>query len=471
MSAAPLIVAGSTGDLVLKAQGFKEIASLVESGFFPSGVTNVKQAMMLCWIADALNLHPLVAIQNVSIIKQRPYFSWRLKWGLVKSRYPEAEMETVKQDDAICTIRCRLTAKGTWQSFSFTREQCRANPVTRKNELYEQDWPDMSYKACVHRALDRLAPEVMLGLPSGELEAVDDVPTNTEPAQRSAAEVLESAAGAGAVESGAATGGNPPDRQGAPAATTAPPAEPKVYDPIAACFAKIDKVWLLHPKTAGPRRREVCEEVLSKLRGEKVKLTTTMAPSDAADILAFLNEKYPDGGTPAASAVVAGETVVGDTLAGAPGHESPTGADEPATIDGGGEGPAGTDAPAATSEPEEVEADVALEPDMDPDVQAAAEAAERERFERDGEVATILDIARAAAKTHPGVPMLKESPAKSGKWYLVNMKAMQARGRTSGRLIYTVSESGATEQKIDADECRALVGLLREQGMMGTVTR
>ena len=472
---------GSPGEMLQKAQAFKELGALVESGFLPSGFTNVKQVAVVCWQADALGVHPMVMLQNCTIIHQRPYFSWRLKWGLIASRYPEAEMETVKQTEELCAVRARKSPQSPWQSVTFTREQCRKNPVTAKNPLYEQDWLDMSYKACVHRICDRLAPEVLLGLPSGELNEVDDVPTNAEPGPKpgaSVAEVLGAAAGPemaatqGNSREGGADSGSRPD---APVEAAAPPA---VRDWTKECFALIDSLWKPKPKEAPTTRRRVCELILTELRGEKVKLTTSIAPSDAHDILEYLVNKYPNGTLERETEDNGPQSSRGnDGEAGAPTADAtsaPT-----SSVDGGGatEAAPGTDAPPAAPSmsmsdmaaegggEEEYEVPLGEGPDVDP-VAAAADAAERERFDADGRVLTIFAIAKAAQKTHPGVPVVKEAPPGSGKWYLVHFDVMKARGRTNGRLIQSDGE-----QKIDSDECRALVVLLREHGLYEAADR
>lgn len=434
-------VLGSPEEIHSKIAAFKEIGALIEAGFFPDGIKKASQAIAVCWMADAIGVHPMVALQNVIPIHQRLYIQWRLKWGLIKSRYPDAEMEKVSQDATQCTARARTSPSRSWVSVTFTKEQCEANPVTSKNPLYKSDWPDMSFKACAHRLADLIAPEVMMGLPSGDSAPEFTAPEPIAPADP--AQVL-----AKASESKAEV---VPDE----------PAE-MVRDYVKDLFTFIRKLYTNGKKGEKDKEKRAIEAAINAARGTKdFTLPGVLAPSVAREALEYLEKKYPGGNLRPESAENGGTV-----LSGTP---SPSGAavEADATVDPDVKGF------------DEQHADENLEPPVeepavpierpggteDPAVTALA-AADRAAWEADGTTIVLFNLVKAGKKTFPTRRFVVEAPAGSGAWYFVDAEISKERGYKSGRLLM---KDGA--QAIEADECRILVELLRQAGVEGPTGR
>ena len=100
-----------------------------------------------------------------------------------------------------------------------------------------------------------------------------------------------------------------------------------------------------------------------------------------------------------------------------------------------------------------------LEPES---VDAVVASGESAMFEADGQTETLFLLAGAAKKAHSGRTFLKEAPAGSGKWFFVDPKISKARGYTTGLKVYDANNGG---QCIEPAECRALVHLMREEGI------
>lgn len=432
---------GMPEEIHAKIAAFKEIAALAQAGFFPDGIKTAQQAMAVCWMGDAVGAHPMIALQNVIPIHQRLYFQWRFKWGLILSRYPEAEYEHVEDSEQQHVVRGRIDPRKQWTTVTFTREQCRKNPVTSKNPLYESDWPDMGFKGAMQRLCDRIAPHVLMGLPSDLPEyRADDAPASL-PADPAA--VLE--------------------RAGASHAEVVPEA---ARDWPKDLFVFIRGLYWNGKKGKPEQEKRAIETAVNAARGSKdFTLPGVLAPSVAREALEFLQKKYPDGKLGPGSAENGGTA--------ASGTPSPSGAgvDAPATA---GPEPKNFDEQHADASLEKLDEELGEEVPLedapapapvDP-VLAAQEAAFNAQFEADGTVVVLFDLVKKGKKAFPGRPFVKEAPPGSGAWYFVDKDISQQRGYTSGKLL---SKDG--EQKVSADECRILVELLRKAGVEGPVGR
>ena len=103
MSSALQVASMSLGnEMVLKAQAFKELGALCETGLF--AVKSFKEVVAICWMADAVGAHPMVALQNAYVVKGKVGFDWRFKWGLIKSKLPGVEYEVVEGLEAVVRL-------------------------------------------------------------------------------------------------------------------------------------------------------------------------------------------------------------------------------------------------------------------------------------------------------------------------------------------------------------------------------
>lgn len=502
----------STGtEMLAKAQAFKELAAMaITTGLFPEGIKTVAQAVTIMWMGDAIGVHPMIAGQHIVPVHGKAYFQWRLKWGLVKSRNPLAELETVMFDDAKRVMRARVHPSRPWSTVEFTLAYAQKHPVLKKNPAYTESWPDMSKKACVHRLIDEIAPEVLLGLPSGEFgdfDASDDAIPPTPVREPSAAEVLGDAARKVEPVDAGGDAAAPARQTAAPSAPAPSPAAPSpAAAPATELFRDWNKelselvnlIWNGGKKAeskgawTNEKKRQTCSIILSEVRGEKVTLGArdTIPPSDAKACVELLWRKYPQYAGSNSGAVENGGSsgVQGD---GAPAGESRGSTTAPINEAKGFDEqhadaneipydpePDAPAVPPAVPPVVEVDADgepllpwdrdlsaqgVANQPpplvdvvEVDAVRQAELDAAALQ-FQEDGNVLTIFALAKAGAGL--ARTFIMEHPANSKAFYFVDMPIVQARGRKSGILI---QKDGA--QAVDPDECRTLVSLMREAG-------
>ncbi len=183
-------------ELAAKKEAFASLAQLVRTGMWP-GCKTVDDALVICWIADSLGIHPAVALQHVYRFtsgtgRSGMGFSWRLKWGLAQARIPGIEKQVVRQDAIECVVRGRRSPADAWETVSYTMEQARRQGLVTRNPLYTQDHEDMLFKQAMSRLVDRIAGDVMIGLATPEL------PSEMEPAfQEDAGERSEAQAADG----------------------------------------------------------------------------------------------------------------------------------------------------------------------------------------------------------------------------------------------------------------------------------
>jgi hypothetical protein len=434
------------GSLPERLIAFKEIASAIaQSQIAPNGWDSASKVMTACWAADAMGVHPYTYMENVYVAdmgggKKLQQPKWEFQHALLKSRLPGYRFRVMESTNE----RAVLWATDGIDEHTVTYTM--ADAVTQRlaqKDTYKANPKQMLFKQAFHLLAKLVGAHILHSLPAPD--AADyEVPARLHEA--SAVEVLDAAVSA-------------------PAPTPAlPPAAPPVK-PHARLGKNLERVFALKEKDhAGKLRR--ASLVMTQIRGAEVVFTKAenISPSDADEISAFLEKKYPLGTTEAAAPAA------------------------PANGGGATEGSEGKDAPAARTgvacefpecpnDATTLVGDQAWCDDHTPPPHAedetpppAAEAPtaieqQGEDFmrEQDGKLATLIQICALAEKQMPGHSFLKESPKGSKKWWFIYLPILAEMGRTGDRASIKVSDAG--EQSVDADTCRRLVVAVRSLGV------
>lgn len=396
--------------MLAKSKVFKEIGALVSTGFFPKAIDTVQKATAICWMADAVGAHPMVALQECYVIHGKVGFEYKFKISLVESKVPGFDYNDITpegKEQTECVLegwRDGMTPK----IIRYTMDQAERAGRVKQNPLYKTNPEDMLFKQAMHRLLDRVAGHALRGLPVPELLPVGDgAPEPLSPKlqkimDESAAEVLD---GAAADEAGDA---------GVPEPSIPAPEDGDYTKALGALLIEI-----LGKKSTKKKRLELCGKVMTTIRNEPItyKNAALLSPSDAQEIY---------------------EHLMGEKSAAEP------------IVTGKGEG---TPAPPA-EDPDTVPA-----PEMEPEDDADGVEA---NAPEDGKVETLFVLSGSAKKALPRRTFMKESPKGSGTFWFVDLPINTNLGLKSAPMLQK-----AGEQKVDPELCAKLAKMMREAGALG----
>ncbi|MDL1956987.1 MAG: recombinase RecT [Candidatus Desulfofervidus auxilii] len=140
-----------------------EIANiLVQSGLFPNA-KNKEGAFAILEYGRELGIPPVVALQNISIVKGRLCLSAQLMLTLAIRNNVIYQIE--KNDDHECIIKFTRIIRDKAVSYisRFTIEEAKKAQLIRQDSNWLKYPKDMLFHRCVSRGLRRVAPDIIMG--------------------------------------------------------------------------------------------------------------------------------------------------------------------------------------------------------------------------------------------------------------------------------------------------------------------
>jgi hypothetical protein len=145
--------------------------TLIQSGALPSGIANMEQALAIIQYGRELGYAPMIALQNISLIKGRP----SLAAHLIAARLKAAgiKIKVKEWTEKICTLGFNEDFE-----FSYTIEEA------TNAGLHGDNWTkypkQMLYARAVSMGGRVYAPEVLMGVYSiEEMQDVEEQPART----------------------------------------------------------------------------------------------------------------------------------------------------------------------------------------------------------------------------------------------------------------------------------------------------
>jgi len=173
-----------------------EIANiLVQSGLFPNA-KNKEGAFAILEYGRELGIPPVVALQNISIVKGRLCLSAQLMLTLAIRNNVIYQIE--KNDDHECIIKFTRTIRDKVVSYisRFTIEEAKKAQLVRQDSNWLKYPKDMLFHRCVSRGLRRVAPDIIMGalLPEEASEIREEEEEEIKPLEKTP-EALETKKG------------------------------------------------------------------------------------------------------------------------------------------------------------------------------------------------------------------------------------------------------------------------------------
>lgn len=102
----------------------RQCKAFLESGYLPSHIKTLAQALVICWKGHELGIPPLQAFSSISIVKGKPCLSSELMLALIYSRLPGAKVTFTKSTNLECSVTMQRP-HGEPQTFGFTMEDAK----------------------------------------------------------------------------------------------------------------------------------------------------------------------------------------------------------------------------------------------------------------------------------------------------------------------------------------------------------
>jgi hypothetical protein len=157
---------------------------LVKSGALPSTIKSAEQAVAIIQYGRELNLPPMTAIQNISMINGKPTLSANLVGARLKNAGYKFKVKKYTDD----VVELEFTdLDGDKHTFDYSmKEATQAGNASK--DVYKKYNKEMLYARCLTRGGRIVAPEVLAGVYSPEEFEVEE---KVEPPKREKAEVTE----------------------------------------------------------------------------------------------------------------------------------------------------------------------------------------------------------------------------------------------------------------------------------------
>lgn len=175
-------------ELMETSQAFAQLAALASTGYYP-GCKSPADALVICWNGHAHGIHPAIALQEAYVIKGRIGWSWRYKLGIIQARLRGYQLEEVELTEESCTLRGRRGPSHAWMEITYTMADAERQGLVDQNQQYRKSPKDMLFKQAIHRLMDRTARDVLIGFRPPELREEHDEELKAE--APSFAEVVE----------------------------------------------------------------------------------------------------------------------------------------------------------------------------------------------------------------------------------------------------------------------------------------
>ncbi len=183
------------GTLSEKITAFHQIGAAAAAGIYPAGYTTPQRAIAACWGADALGVHPFTFMQGVHVMeidgKTILEPKWEFMLGIVTARLPGFRWKALKETTEVCEIW--VSDGHAEHTVSYTiADATRQGLVDKpKSQLYKANVREGLFKQALKRALKRIGPHVLMGMPAGFLpDPGEDGPAPPETRTASGAEVV-----------------------------------------------------------------------------------------------------------------------------------------------------------------------------------------------------------------------------------------------------------------------------------------
>ncbi len=173
----------------LKEQG----GILLKSGFLPKHIKDENQLLTIMLMGRELEVSPMIALTNISVINGKPCIEAKLMLALVFRKYPTAHYRMVESSSTRAVIE--LGRPGQKPSiFTWTIQDAKTAGLTSK-DTWNKYPTDMLMARVISRAVRQMYPEVVLNAPytPEEMETVTVQPIPPTPAYVPAAAVLAAA--------------------------------------------------------------------------------------------------------------------------------------------------------------------------------------------------------------------------------------------------------------------------------------
>jgi hypothetical protein len=185
-NSANIAPATNTGSLQVMSLQDKLIMAdqLAKSGLMPASLRNPEQVFVALQWGEELNLSPMVAINNIAVIKGRPTLSADLQFALVRANPEYAGCTWVRQDDKVAEVIIRRRCHNVTEDYrsKFTIDDAmRAGLIVPKSA-----WETYPARMLKHRALSFACrdafPDVIAGVYSPEeMQEINLPPINVTP--------------------------------------------------------------------------------------------------------------------------------------------------------------------------------------------------------------------------------------------------------------------------------------------------
>lgn len=146
---------------------FRAAKLYLQTGYAPPSIKHAKQIVIIWAMAAELGIRPLVAINNMSVVNNRPNPNGDLALSMVHKAGLLADTPTVvysgEGDDYTCTIVVKRKGHKTARTQSFSIRQAKTAKIYGKQNW--QTYPDrMLYYRALGFALRDVFPDVMNGM-------------------------------------------------------------------------------------------------------------------------------------------------------------------------------------------------------------------------------------------------------------------------------------------------------------------
>lgn len=133
---------------------------LIKSGALPKAFTNSNQVLAVIQYGRELDLKPMTALQNISLINGKPTLSANLIGARLKNAGYKFKLKKYEEDEVIITF---TNLDGIEQNISYTmKEASKAGNASKDN--YKKYDKEMLYARCLSRGGRIVAPEVLAGV-------------------------------------------------------------------------------------------------------------------------------------------------------------------------------------------------------------------------------------------------------------------------------------------------------------------
>jgi len=231
---------------------------------------------------SSLGIDPLMALQQVYVVSGRPALYAKMMVALVQSQ--GHEVWTEDQTDTRAVVCGRRKGSSHTERITITMDMARKAGWTR-NTKYSETPQDMLWARAASRVCDRIASDVLKGIPSVE-EAQDDAivaQATTGPATRTVAPRRRAEAAPAAIAAA-----EEPELEPEPSTMEEPAAEPEPIDigdaPEAATPAQTRKLYALLRDTGRAEKADALK-YLSLFLDRDVESTKTLSKAEARVVI------------------------------------------------------------------------------------------------------------------------------------------------------------------------------------------